>query len=412
MSGPKGQLTEGDVEVRLLRQNLNHIEPTRPSTNPHSRRSPCLPSALHCAASALITCAVVAQSLPDHRSSLALGAQIIKQCVVAAPFRQKILTAALSAGKLPAHANNIVVLISLCLQTDDDKATALGLDALPQLTSCVEALATVGVREVRPWDHIDGALRLAGRICDHLKSLPLDSERRARAINAWGISAPNAPLLKSLFTLLHSLRPPSPGDPGARLTERLRISCLDLMSHMASLDLLCAKLVISTLLAQHSLPAAEVAANEAEGAPPPRVCACDARADVTHYAHSSRRVHTVKLRIASILCIAPKAAALHTAFIAASSSLPAQVAVGSRRTRSRGCRSRRRASLPKRTPRSCCRTTISPRCCSTPRSTRMARTTRSCSRRGVPLTLSTGLSAVSPVLISFSAILLSQCYPS
>ena len=191
---------------------------------------------------------------------------LIKQCVVAAPFRQKILTAALSAKKLPAHANNIVVLLSLCIHSDDDKATALGLDALPQLTSCVEALTVDGGREVRSWDHVEGALRLAGRVCEFLRALPLDSEHRARAISAWGISAPNAPLLKTLFTLLHNLRSPTPDDPSARLTERLRTSCLELICHMAGLDLLCAKLILSTLLAQHKLSVGEFDTNEAGGA--------------------------------------------------------------------------------------------------------------------------------------------------
>lgn len=91
---------------------------------------------------------------------------LLKQCANSTHFRHKILTAALCANKLPAHENNIVVLLSLYIMTDDDMALACDLDILPQLTSSIEAMASVNGFEARSLEHVDQALRVLSRICE------------------------------------------------------------------------------------------------------------------------------------------------------------------------------------------------------------------------------------------------------
>ena len=56
---------------------------------------------------------------------------LLKECGGTATFRQKILTAALSANKLPAHAKNIVVLLSSYIITDEDKVPFTPPEAKP-----------------------------------------------------------------------------------------------------------------------------------------------------------------------------------------------------------------------------------------------------------------------------------------
>lgn len=110
-----------------------------------------------------------AQLMTPGEPERALGPTLLwllKQCSHIAPFRQKVLHAALSANKLPAHSNNILVLLSMCIQSDDDKAVACELDVLPQLTSCIELPTSANSLDIRQWVHVDEALQIFSRVCE------------------------------------------------------------------------------------------------------------------------------------------------------------------------------------------------------------------------------------------------------